>query len=54
MAQATFAVPELTQYAEIPPVPPGAMSHSTGPFVAKPDHQEPLGCPGELVDGWEA
>ena len=54
MAKAKFEVPELKQYAEIPPVTPGAMSHSTGPFVAKPEHQEPLGFPGELVDGWEA
>jgi len=53
MAKAKFEVPELKQYAEIPPVTPGAMSHSIGPFVAKPDHQEPLGFPGELVDGWE-
>jgi len=24
-----------------------------GPFIAKPDHQEALGFPGELVDDWE-
>ncbi|RLA38327.1 MAG: (Fe-S)-binding protein [Gammaproteobacteria bacterium] len=24
-----------------------------GPFVAKPDHQEKLGFPGELVDDWQ-
>ncbi len=28
------------------------MAHSK-PFLAKPEHQEPLGFPGELVDGWE-
>ena len=29
------------------------MAHSA-PFVAKPEFQEPLGFPGELVDNWQA
>lgn len=52
MAKATFLVPELTQYTEVPAIVPGAMAHSS-PFVAKPDFQEPLGYPGELVDDWQ-
>jgi len=52
MAKANFKVPELQQYAEIPAIEPGTMSHSQ-PFVAKPAHQEPLGFPGELVDDWQ-
>ena len=52
MAKVNFKVPELRQYAEIPAIEPGTMSHSK-PFVAKPEHQEPLGFPGELADDWQ-
>ena len=50
---ADFQTPE---YRELPGVPnklePGATDHLS-PFIAKPEHQEPLGFPGELVDNWE-
>jgi Fe-S oxidoreductase len=51
MAKAKFDVPELEEFLEIPPVTLGTMAHSK-PFVAKVEHQEPLGFPGELVDDW--
>ncbi|NBC49996.1 MAG: (Fe-S)-binding protein [Gammaproteobacteria bacterium] len=51
MAKADFEVPVLQQYPEIPEVEPGVMAHSS-PFKSKPQFQEPLGFPGELVDGW--
>ncbi len=47
-----FATPELKAYPVIPPIQVNAMAHSK-PFVAKADHQEPLGFPGELVDNWK-
>lgn len=53
MAKAEFDIPPLKEYLEIPPVHPGTMQHSK-PFVAKPEHQAPLGFPGELVENWEA
>ncbi len=43
---------EIPDPLEIPEIQEGAME-GVGPFVAKPDHQEPLGFPGELVDNWE-
>ncbi len=46
-----FDVPELAEFTESPPIVEGAMAHSA-PFVAAPEHQEALGYPGELVDGW--
>ncbi|MFV1998153.1 MAG: sulfate reduction electron transfer complex DsrMKJOP subunit DsrK [Acidiferrobacterales bacterium] len=49
---ADFETPELREYPIIPHIRPGAMEHSS-PFVAKPDHQESVGFPGELVDNWE-
>ncbi len=52
MAKAEFEVPKLTEYPEIPHVEIGTMAHSQ-PYVAKPDFQEPLGFPGELVDNWQ-
>ncbi|HHI76020.1 MAG TPA: (Fe-S)-binding protein, partial [Gammaproteobacteria bacterium] len=52
MAKAEFEVPELKEYPEIPPIRPGSMAHSK-PYVAKPEFQEPLGYPGELVDDWQ-
>ena len=48
---AEFAIPVIKNYPEIPPIRIGAMAHSA-PFVAKPDHQEALGFPGELVADW--
>ena len=50
--KAEFEIPSLREAAEIPPVAADAMAHSK-PFVAKPEHQEPLGFPGELVDDWK-
>ena len=53
MAKATFVVPALRQYPQVPAVTPGTMAHSA-PFVAKPEFQSPLGFPGELADDWQA
>ncbi len=52
MAKPDFETPEIKKIPEIPPIRIGAMAH-TKPFVAKPDHQAPLGFPGELVDNWK-
>jgi Fe-S oxidoreductase len=52
VAKPDIQTPELKEYVEIPALKEGAMAHSS-PFVAKPDHQEALGFPGELVDNWE-
>nr|VFK50189.1 MAG: Fe-S oxidoreductase [Candidatus Kentron sp. TUN]VFK50827.1 MAG: Fe-S oxidoreductase [Candidatus Kentron sp. TUN]VFK51247.1 MAG: Fe-S oxidoreductase [Candidatus Kentron sp. TUN] len=49
---AKFETPELMEYLEVPPIEEGVMAHS-GPFVAQPKHQEPLGFPGELADNWQ-
>ncbi|MDH4325081.1 MAG: (Fe-S)-binding protein [Betaproteobacteria bacterium] len=49
---AAFETPELGEYPVIPLVREGAMAHSK-PFVAKADHQAPLGFPGGLAPGWE-
>ena len=49
---AAFETPKLGEYPVIPLVREGAMAHSK-PFVAKPEHQKPLGFPGELVPDWE-
>ena len=49
---AEFETPAIREYGENPPLRPGAMAHSS-PFIAKPEFQEALGFPGELVDGWE-
>ncbi len=49
---ADFDIPELKEYPIIPHIQPGVMAHSK-PFVAKPEFQEPLGYPGELVDNWQ-
>ncbi len=51
MAKAEFEIPELKEYPEIPPIQPGAMA-GTKPFTAKPEMQEALGFPGELVEDW--
>ncbi|WP_295389533.1 sulfate reduction electron transfer complex DsrMKJOP subunit DsrK [uncultured Thiodictyon sp.] len=52
MAKATFKVPVLSQYPEVPAITPGSMAHST-PFQAKPEFQAALGFPGELVENWQ-
>jgi Fe-S oxidoreductase len=52
MAKDDFQIPELQEYPEIPSVTIGTMAHSQ-PYVAKPDFQQPLGYPGELVDNWQ-
>ena len=51
MAAPTFAKPVLKDDLVVPSIADGAMAHSK-PFVAKPEHQQPLGFPGELVEGW--
>ena len=50
--QPEFEVPSLTGKIEVPAVREGAMSHSE-PFVARSEHNEALGYPGELVDDWQ-
>lgn len=52
MAKTDFETPEVKEYLEIPHIQPGSME-GTSPFVAKPEHNEPLGFPGELVDNWQ-
>ena len=52
MAKPEFDLPKLGPHLEIPVLQPDAML-GNGPFVAKPDHQAPLGFPGELVDDWQ-
>ena len=47
-----FEVPPVKEVFSIPVIEVDSMAHSK-PFVAKPEHQEPLGFPGELVDGWQ-
>ena len=44
-------VEPLGDYLEEPALAPDAMAHSA-PFVAKEEHQAPLGFPGELVPDW--
>ncbi len=51
MAEPEFDVPTLKPYPVIPKLVEDAMAHSQ-PYEAKPDFQEPLGFPGELVDNW--
>jgi len=52
MKKPEFDVPELREIPVIPPIAIDAMAHSK-PFVAKAEHQKPLGFPGELVDDWQ-
>jgi Fe-S oxidoreductase len=47
-----FEKPELRETPVVPRIKPGAMSHLKS-HVAKPEIQEPLGYPGDLVDNWE-
>jgi Fe-S oxidoreductase len=51
MAKPDFEIPVLKLDTEVPDVTEGTMAHSS-PFIAKPEHQEPLNFPGELVDDW--
>jgi Fe-S oxidoreductase len=51
MAKPEFEIPELKLDTEVPAVKEGTMAHSS-PFIAKPEHQEPLNYPGELVEDW--
>ncbi len=49
---ADFEVPELREYPIIPKLKEGVMAHSS-PYVAKPELQQQLGFPGEMVDDWK-
>ncbi len=51
MAKAKFDTPELTEYVAIPVLQNDVMAESK-PYVAKPEHNEGVGFPGELVDDW--
>ncbi len=51
MNKPDFQIPVIKNYPEIPPIRIGAMAH-VRPFVAKAEHQQALGFPGELVDDW--
>ena len=44
--------PILGDYMPLPHIKPDAMAGSK-PYVAKPEHNTPIGFPGTLVDGWE-
>ena len=50
---ANFETPALREYPIIPLIQAETMAHSK-PYVAKPEHQKPLGFPGALVDNWES
>ncbi len=52
MLKIEFETPPLGELLVTPAVQPDAMAHSR-PFVAKPEHQQGLGFPGELVDNWQ-
>lgn len=52
MAEQTFEPPAFREFRVIPKLREGVMSHSA-PYVAKEEHQQPLGFPGELIDDWE-
>ena len=52
MDKPEFETPVIEDIPVVPRVQPGAMAHSR-PFVAKAEHQEPLGFPGELADNWK-
>lgn len=52
MADQGFQTPAFRELRDNPPIQKDAMAHSQ-PFIAKPEHNEPLGFPGELVDNWE-
>ena len=52
MADGDTKVPELDFPLDVPCLKHGAME-GLKPYVAAPEHQEPLGFPGELVDNWK-
>jgi len=52
VADQKFQTPAFREYRDNPAIEVDAMAHSQ-PFVAKPEHNEPLGFPGELVENWE-
>ncbi len=52
LAVKEFETPRIHEIPIVPQVQPGAMAHLK-PFVAKPEHQESLGFPGQLVDNWK-
>lgn len=52
MADGDTQVPQLSDPLQIPCIKPGAME-GLQPFLASPEHQEPLGFPGELVPDWK-
>jgi Fe-S oxidoreductase len=47
-----FETPVLKEFPVIPLIQSGAMAHSK-PYVAKPELQEKIGFPGELIDNWQ-
>jgi Fe-S oxidoreductase len=49
---ANFTTPELPEIPVVPHIQPGVMSH-LAPHMAKPQFQEELGYPGELIDNWQ-
>ena len=50
---ADFETPALKQYPVIPPIEIGAMADTKQTYHAKPEHQESLHFPHELVDNWQ-
>ncbi|MCK5718755.1 MAG: (Fe-S)-binding protein [Thiomargarita sp.] len=50
--KANFETPAMRPYPTIPIIKEGVMK-GDGPFFAKPDMQEALGYPIELVDNWQ-
>lgn len=49
---ADFDIPKIKEDIIVPLINPGVMEQS-GPFIAKPDHQNALGYPEQLVDNWK-
>jgi len=47
-----FETPVLKEYPIIPLIQSDAMAHSK-PYIAKEDHQQQIGFPGELIDNWQ-
>lgn len=52
MAKADFETPVVKGVIDVPNVSEGAMEHISC-FVAKPDHQEGCGFPGEKLENWK-
>lgn len=50
---ADFQTPQFREYPGVPNKLVNDATAHLSPFVAKPDHQEKLGFPGELVDNWQ-